>query len=240
MQLTRRERRLYNRIAQVFAPYLSDVSRSILREQGFDIAQLPEQLQAALITELQTFFLADADVVRRRDGLPDYNEDELANAAATWARTHTYDLVRGLTETTRTIIQSVVSSAQETPGLTLDDMTRMLEPAFGKRRSQTIAVTETTRASAAAVNGLQGHYRNYGLSYQRQWITANDDLVCPICGPLNRKYEEQWARRFPDGPPAHPNCRCYLVLKMKVVRSYTILSLVRGARLPGGSNARIY
>lgn len=213
--LTSRERHIYNRIAQVFAPYLSSVSRSILRGQGFDIAQLPEQLQTALITELQTFFITDADVVRRRDGLPDYNADELANAAATWARTYTYNLVRQLTETTRTIIQGVVSVAQETPGMTLDDMTRLLEPAFGKRRAQSIAITETTRASAAAVQGLQEHYRGYGLDYQRQWITANDELVCPICGPLHKKYESQWASRFPGGPPAHPNCRCSIVLRRK-------------------------
>ena len=42
------------------------------------------------------------------------------------------------------------------------------------------------------------------------WITANDAAVCPICGPLHQREYADWAERFPDGPPAHPRCRCYL------------------------------
>jgi len=47
-----------------------------------------------------------------------------------------------------------------------------------------------------------------GLQMRRVWNTANDELVCPICGPLNEQPEDVWSGDFPDGPPAHPNCRC--------------------------------
>lgn len=42
------------------------------------------------------------------------------------------------------------------------------------------------------------------------WVTAGDAAVCPICSPLNQREYEQWQERFPNGPPAHPNCRCFL------------------------------
>jgi hypothetical protein len=55
------------------------------------------------------------------------------------------------------------------------------------------------------------------------WMTAQDELVCDICGDLagttvGVKDEFNWEGR-PDGgdvasfqgiPPSHPRCRCYL------------------------------
>lgn len=45
------------------------------------------------------------------------------------------------------------------------------------------------------------------------WQTAEDERVCPICGPLNDKPPVIWSRDFPNGPPAHVNCRCWLVYR---------------------------
>lgn len=42
------------------------------------------------------------------------------------------------------------------------------------------------------------------------WITEADGRVCALCGPLHNREYETWAATFPEGPPAHPNCRCYL------------------------------
>lgn len=42
------------------------------------------------------------------------------------------------------------------------------------------------------------------------WVTAGDAAVCRICSPLNQLEYERWRERFPNGPPAHPNCRCFL------------------------------
>lgn len=42
------------------------------------------------------------------------------------------------------------------------------------------------------------------------WQTAEDEKVCPVCGPLNGKPQSVFASQFPTGPPAHPNCRCWL------------------------------
>jgi hypothetical protein len=60
-----------------------------------------------------------------------------------------------------------------------------------------------------------------------RWITEKDDQVCPLCRPLHNKVPDLWGlvlenalapggSRAQDeviangGPPAHPNCRCYL------------------------------
>lgn len=41
---------------------------------------------------------------------------------------------------------------------------------------------------------------------------ANGILVhnCKICGPLHATKRSTWQERFPQGPPGHVNCRCYI------------------------------
>jgi hypothetical protein len=52
------------------------------------------------------------------------------------------------------------------------------------------------------------------------WITANDNKVCPICDYLYKKqitidnkkgFYSPHLKKHLLGPPAHPNCRCYLL-----------------------------
>jgi rubredoxin len=62
-----------------------------------------------------------------------------------------------------------------------------------------IAVTETTRVFA---EGNKLAWDSTGVVSGSKWQTANDDLVCPICGPLNEQVTD-------DEPPAHVNCRCW-------------------------------
>lgn len=53
---------------------------------------------------------------------------------------------------------------------------------------------------------------------RKRWLTAHDEKVCPICGPLDQKLADLDAKfELPDGqelwaPGVHPNCRCELVL----------------------------
>ena len=42
------------------------------------------------------------------------------------------------------------------------------------------------------------------------WKTELDSKVCPICFPLEGEPKDSWEHDFPDGPPAHPRCRCTL------------------------------
>ena len=55
-------------------------------------------------------------------------------------------------------------------------------------------------------------WRESGVVAGREWNTAVDELVCPICGPLHGKfapYGEPFEGGY-DSPPAHPRCRCWI------------------------------
>jgi SPP1 gp7 family putative phage head morphogenesis protein len=131
---------------------------------------------------------------------------ELANNdAAEWALRYGYELVRGLLNTTRqrlvVEIDRFIRNSE-----TLPQLVKRLEPLFGPVRAEMVAVTEVTRAYA---EGNAAAWRASGVIQKREWRTANDELVCPWCGPRNGR---QYALDDRDGtPPAHPRCRCWSV-----------------------------
>ncbi len=132
---------------------------------------------------------------------------DLVNAAVLdYSRTYVNDWWSSLEATTREGMRKAIVAWQET-GLGergLPDLVDALEPLFGTARAERIAVTETTRLFN---EGNKLAYASAGLS-EVEYQTARDDLVCPICGPLN-------SQRFPLGsapaPPRHVNCRCALL-----------------------------
>ena len=134
----------------------------------------------------------------------------LANqAAADWVDRYTFELVSGINRTTERRLQTAVSE-WITNGEPLRELRRELEPIFGRQRAELIASTETTRAYAEANNIA---YRESGVAEGREWRTAMDERVCPICGPLN-EVQKPFGESFDtgiDNPPAHPNCRCWIL-----------------------------
>jgi SPP1 gp7 family putative phage head morphogenesis protein len=76
---------------------------------------------------------------------------------------------------------------------------------FGKKRAERIAVTETTRLHAI---GNQVAFKKTGYIDQWNWMTAQDELVCPVCraGNKNSPYP---ISELHNKLPAHPNCRCW-------------------------------
>lgn len=138
----------------------------------------------------------------------------ISEEAQRWAESYSYDLVRGLDNTTRKLVSQSISTYTSTPGMTRGDLERLLAPAFGESRASAIAVTEVTRAYSEATNEHQRALETEGVSMRRVWQTLRDDLVCPICGPLNGMPEDDWEIAFPGGPPAHVNCRCSTTLSV--------------------------
>lgn len=80
---------------------------------------------------------------------------------------------------------------------------------FGPTRVNDVVVSETTLA--VSQGGEAAVEETVGFSEDDQWVTEDDNNVCPICWPFHRKPREVWAAKFPDGPPAHVRCRCWLV-----------------------------
>ena len=79
--------------------------------------------------------------------------------------------------------------------------------AWDADRAAEIAVTETTHIYATAK--LEAALAN-PLMIWLEWITSNDELVCPVCAPLNGVRIRKEERVFPGGyfPAAHNKCRC--------------------------------
>jgi len=175
---------------------------------------LEQSLEVAL-TEQATQYAIEAAVAVGVD----FDIALINVAAAEWAEGYSYELVSGLVDTTRKVVSRATRRFIETPGMTIGELRDLLKPAFGPVRAQMIAVSETTRAYSAATNIYQRMLIAQGLPMVRIWNTAADERVCPVCGPLEGQPESVWAGRFPGGPPAHTNCRCWTTLTMQPARA---------------------
>lgn len=126
--------------------------------------------------------------------------------ARSWAELYAYDLIRGINATSLDRVSAAVAAWVET-GTALDVLIDQLTGVFGPVRAEMIAQTETTRAYA---QGSLDAYRASGVVSQMEWLTGNDEFVCPICAPLNGQ-RTGLDGEFAPGislPPAHPRCRC--------------------------------
>ncbi len=118
------------------------------------------------------------------------------------------------------------SGAIQVPQVSIDDA---LLSIFGPARDAGIAATETTGAATAGVHGARGAAEQFGVATIVTWFTERDGRVCPICRPLHGQQMKDWEGalisaaapgwaidqiRSNGGPPAHPNCRCYLETKV--------------------------
>lgn len=79
---------------------------------------------------------------------------------------------------------------------------------FGPSRAEAEAITEFTNAQSAG--GEFGINVSVGESPDDTWQTEKDARVCKICKPLQGKNRAKWTRLFPQGPPGHPRCRCWI------------------------------
>ncbi len=126
-----------------------------------------------------------------------------------WSAGRSGDVAKGFVDHSRAMLETATSEwenreTRPTPQEVSDRVTKVLGP----DRNANIAITEVsnavTDASEAAMSELEL------LSEEDTWHTENDASVCPICQPLHRQPRSVWEPRFDGGPPAHPNCRCWI------------------------------
>lgn len=206
------ERRIHRRVRAILKGRIDEATEAIQAGREFDYEGLAGELRAAVLPELSKLVVTSALDLSVEVGIG-FDPAVVNELAVNWAREYSFELVSQLTETTRRALSRATESFISTPGMTVGDLRDLIEPAFGPVRAEMIAVTETTRAYSAATNELQDLISTQGVSATRVWLTANDDLVCPICGPLHEQPESVWRGDFPHGPPAHVNCRCDLALE---------------------------
>ena len=138
-------------------------------------------------------------------------EWDMVNTAATsWASQHLENMLSDLFGKRYDHLNEVIPRFYE-EGWNLDQLTEELERWYDPIRAEMIAITETTRA---AVEGERWAVRlleeRWGILMIPSWQTANDEFVCPICGPKHDK-----PIRDGEYPPAHPRCRCWVTYEMQ-------------------------
>lgn len=137
-----------------------------------------------------------------------------------WSQQYGYTLISGLTQTTQAQLQNTIS-AWISSGEPLADLTDKLTEIFKSPvRAQMIASTEVTRLYQVA-NEQSWRQANVELDagiVGAEWRTAVDELVCPICAPLDgqqRSLQSPGYLNPEDGQlylmPAHVRCRCWEV-----------------------------
>lgn len=139
----------------------------------------------------------------------------LANPdVARWARKYSALLVTKVNDTTWRSLKDGLAEwvmAKEN----YDQLVARFATILGDpKRADLVASTEATRAYAQGNRIVwQKCEEEYGIQILRMWMTAEDELVCPVCGGLNGSVAAL-GEPFDldgteyDGPPAHPRCRC--------------------------------
>lgn len=136
--------------------------------------------------------------------------------AAEWARAYTYELVKGVADTTSARLGEIIAQSFE-ENVTLGETMDSISGLFGADRAARIATTEITRAAAQSEIAVQEEAAADGIKMRRTWMTREDELVCDICGEggLSGAQENEdglffceFDGGYYDAPPAHPNCRC--------------------------------
>lgn len=203
------EQRLQREIASALSIQWARAGEAVAGGRQFDLDAFASELRNAvddvLVSIVQEQVLREAVAV----GI-DFDVARINTAAWEWARQYSYDLVTGLTETTREVVADATAKFVSTPGMTQEELRKLLEPAFGEVRAKMIGITEVTRAYSQATLIYRDLLDGMGVVMRRVWNTSADERVCPICAPLNGRPEGKWGGYE---PPAHPNCRCWTTLE---------------------------
>lgn len=235
--LTDRARAIWEaRLQAAFAAVMAARAAQLLRLLGVppDVANVPavfwDSLDASLTAALEPLLTAMATEsalgLGASVGISGITNWSLVNArAATWAKSYTFNLVSGIDNTTKTMLQDAISGFFKNAGVNMKSLAAQIQPGIpdlvnklgqmitSETRSSMIAVTEVTRATSAGEEVLLAeiHRLNPNVLMIQIWSTANDEIVCPICRPRNGKTRgDGWT----DPPPAHPRCRCQLLSRI--------------------------
>ena len=97
---------------------------------------------------------------------------------------------------------------------TKKEIRELLDHTFGPKRVEGVAITETTRAQYEG--GEAAIEATVGISSEDEWRVQEsspgvpDEKVCPLCRSVNRVKRKDWPWRLNEGPPCHPNDRCFI------------------------------
>lgn len=105
-------------------------------------------------------------------------------------------------------------------GFTRAQFDELIDFAFSPANASRIAITETTRALYEGGLLLAEEARGAGFPLIGYWYTRADERVCVICEPVHGTPEVEpgiWDSEgiLIPGPPAHPNCGCWIEYSLR-------------------------
>lgn len=190
----KRMRKVSNRHQKELAMYLGDPPDPANVPIAF-WQKVEKEREAELVAILLLLFIISSDEMRGYSSEP---AGSFSNAK-TWSSLKAKEIAKGYARNSRKALHA--TSHREG--------SREAEGIFSKHRDRMIAVTSTTQARAISAESVA---REEGFaSPDDYWKTEEDSRVCPICEPLNDTKRSVWSSKFPDGPPAHPICRCEII-----------------------------
>lgn len=120
------------------------------------------------------------------------------------------EVFAGLTPQIATAIITGMEAGEDIPTL-MDRVARVMgvniDPTQGYRANfnQVSTITRTLANQLSNDAGVVIYRNNADILTGKEWITARDERVCPVCRPLDGTVTFLDSN---DRPPAHPNCRC--------------------------------
>lgn len=152
--------------------------------------------------------------------------------ARNFLESYTLRFADSLQASTKDALRGLLSQGQA-DGWSISKLTDEIQAIYDgwdKSRAEAIARTETIRSSNA---GAEVAFAGAGVD-QKEWFTAEDEMVCPFCGEMHEERKSTQSSYFTVGdsmtvdvdgtqqtlkfdyedvryPPLHPNCRCTLL-----------------------------
>lgn len=207
------ENRLSRKLKAVLATWLTMMAKAIVsgEEAPLDEVEFGQQIAAPVTVVLVEYATAKAQQAMAELG-PEVDPAQIAVAALEWAHGYGATLAQQLAQTSAKAVNAAVEQFRLNPVLTEAQISDMIEPAFSKARAEKVATSELTLAFSVGALLAQRFLGGLGVRTERVWVTMRDEKVCSICAPLHGTTEDVWGAEFPNGSPAHSNCRCEIVL----------------------------
>ena len=210
---------------------IAEITRTLAREQTLRFRKTTkESFRQGIYQGIEEF--AHAQMPFYRDLTPE-GIDKLSTQVFTLVDTDALDFManynvilagdvnRELADGIKRVVMSGIATGKGVEGIVRDLGHVVKDPesfrhagskVFSKAqyRMEMIARTEILRAHN---QGRIKFHREVGVQ-RLEWMTMEDERVCPVCGPLDGRLFP--TERFPQ-QPAHPNCRCSHVVAWPLI-----------------------
>lgn len=206
------EKKLFNKLVEIMTA-AGDSWATSLHNGEIDDMNFSELIKPPMVSELSAIANQRLNTLGTQTSIP-ISDDARNTTVNNWLEQYYPKFAADVDKTTADTLAKTVQLFRSTPGMTVADVKQALIPAFGEQRAAAIAITELTRAQTQATAGYKSYMDSMGVKSEEVWNTDADEIVCVICRPFDNKTRNVWGEEYPDGSPAHPNCRCDISLRL--------------------------